>query len=123
MAKIGKSCCLSCLFACCTLPCDRGSVRTRYQIPGSFCNDCVASCCCACCAIVQMSNEITTRTIYAPQPESVKMHDGVDELKVDLLPGAGSMGGPPPPVPSREEYQRRQSQNSPRVADFKSPEP
>ncbi|XP_075062245.1 cornifelin homolog [Mixophyes fleayi] len=39
----------------------RSSVRERYKIQGSICDDCVRSCCCYSCTWCQMAREIKRR--------------------------------------------------------------
>jgi len=120
MNNIGENYCLSAITTCCLLPCDRGTVRKAYSIEGGFCGDCVISLCCAYCVIVQISNEVTFRTIYSPAHQEMHDDEKMAPLVVDNIPHGG---GVPPPVPSRSEYaQRRQSAASPRADDEKKSE-
>ena len=39
----------------------REDLRTKYQLPGSFLEDCLTHCCCHCCALIQETKEIELR--------------------------------------------------------------
>ncbi|TMW62054.1 hypothetical protein Poli38472_009547 [Pythium oligandrum] len=36
----------------------RNNVRTRFNIPGNSCVDCLMACCCSCCTIAQMATHV-----------------------------------------------------------------
>ncbi|CAK4075808.1 unnamed protein product [Aphanomyces euteiches] len=40
----------------------RSSVRSRFNIAGDGCTDCICSCCCSCCVIAQMATHVEAYT-------------------------------------------------------------
>ena len=48
-------------FLCIGAAINRGKIRTRYIIPGSYCQDCILHLCCGPCAVCQEYREVANR--------------------------------------------------------------
>jgi len=65
------SCCGWCILSTCYLSSflqcmSRGKIRSRYNLEGSVCTDCLASFCCTCCDLVQQDKEVKNQQHLAP---------------------------------------------------------
>ena len=56
-----KACCCPLLCCCIGAAINRGKIRDRYLINGSFCEDCLIHCFCTLCAICQEHSEVRNR--------------------------------------------------------------
>ena len=56
-----KACCLPLFFCCIGGACNRGKIRDRYLIEGSFCEDCLTHCFCCFCAVCQEHVEVRNK--------------------------------------------------------------
>jgi Cys-rich protein (TIGR01571 family) len=54
-------CCCSLMLCCVGGAMNRGKIRDRYLIQGSFCSDCLVHCLCTPCAICQEYSEVRNR--------------------------------------------------------------
>lgn len=55
------ACCCVCLLACLGAAYNRGKIRDRYLINGSFCGDCITNMFCLPCAVCQEYREVNVR--------------------------------------------------------------
>lgn len=56
-----KACFCPLLLCCIGAAINRGKIRDRYLINGSFCEDCLTHCLCSCCALCQEYSEVKRR--------------------------------------------------------------